>query len=349
MKEKYLLKTRRHFLFLAIIPSVIFMGVVMLSLSWMQEIHLTNAVQANLNSVYNMFYGELYEEAKLINVLAVQLSEKKEIQDVFLAKDRERLLEIVRPVFLKIRADYDISNLYFHSLDKTNFLRAYAPNHHGDIITRFTLQEAERTGSVSYGLELGKLEGLILRVVVPWRIKDRIVGYIELAKDIGKVTQELKKILDIDLVLIVDKSLLNKAQWEKAMEKGAVASEWAQFPDSVVVSKTMTALPPIIDKDLSLPHQQHQDTLLRINHAGRQYIAGFAPLLDASDKDIGDIIIIKDFTEIKTVGNRIHSYLLIGYLVFVLIYLLAVFIYLRHVKLGLKKLIGTETTASTET
>ena len=54
--------------------------IVILSLTWEQKVHQTNAMQSHLNHSYHMFYGELYEEAKIINAMAEQLIQNREIK-----------------------------------------------------------------------------------------------------------------------------------------------------------------------------------------------------------------------------------------------------------------------------
>lgn len=333
MKKDDSIKTRRHFLFLGVIPAILFLTLVIISLSWMREIYIANAVQDDLNAAYRVFYGDLYKEATLINFLAEHLIEIKEIQDGFLAKDRDRLLKAARPIFQKISADYEITHLYFHTLDKTAFLRVHYPDLFGDAINRFTLKDAEKTGSVSYGLELGTMGTLTLRVVVPWLIDGKAAGYLELGKEINNVLHEMKKTLEMDLVMIVNKRHLDKKGWGKG-EYGEIdsVSDWDLFPEVVVTGMTTEQLPPIISADLALPHPEHKDILLDINVDGRHYLAGFAPLLDASDKDIGDIIIIKDFTEMKKVVKNITFVVLTGYLFCVLLYIIFILVYLRRIK-----------------
>ena len=210
MTDNIIFTRRKNFLFLAIIPSALFLSFVILAQSWQQEVHQTNAMQSYLNNAYHMFYGELYEEAKIIKVLSEQLSQSKEIQDAFVDGDREGLLEKSRDYFQKIKNEYDITHLYFHSIDKKVFLRAHFPDLSGDSINRFTLDEAEREGNVSYGIELGTMGTLTLRVVLPWRVGDKIIGYLELGKDVVHVVKEMKKILEVDILLVVNKEHLGE-------------------------------------------------------------------------------------------------------------------------------------------
>jgi hypothetical protein len=344
MKDNILLKRRKHFLYLGAIPSVIFLVFVILSLSWVEEIHQSNLMQSHLNHSYRMFYGELYEEARTIKALSGQVTGIKGIQDAFQAKNRELLQKTTQPIFNKIREDYEITHCYFHSLDRTSFLRVHMPDFFGDVINRFTLKEAERTGTVSYGLELGPLGTLTLRVVVPWRVDGQLVGFLELGKRIDNVIHEMKKLLEVDLMLVVNKQYLDKEEWEKAeFGQGGLLNDWDHFPDVVVFGMTLPEVPPLLDKDLkdfSPSHDRHKDLLLEFDIDSRQHLAGFAPLLDASDKEIGDIIIIKDFTDLQAVGTRLISLLLTGYVLCLLLYMVFVFVYLHRLKRKLSFLLG---------
>jgi two-component system NtrC family sensor kinase len=176
---------------------------------------------------------------------------------------------------------------------------------------------------------------LTLRVVVPWRVNGKLVGYLEMGKEIDNVIDEMKKILDVDLLLVVNKMHLNKQSRKEGYGEGGQFTHWDQFPDVVVFGSTLDELPPFINKDLSRPHHLHKDLLMEFTVNSYKYIAGFAPLVDASEKDIGDIIIIKDFEAITKVAKNITLIVLAGFLVCILLYIAIIFIYLRRMKLKL--------------
>ncbi|MFN2365695.1 MAG: hypothetical protein ABR523_04440, partial [Desulfurivibrionaceae bacterium] len=146
------------------------------------------------------------------------------------------------------------------------------------------------------------------------------------------VLAEMKKILEVDFILIVNKDHLNKDSWAKGKHGLPVeGGDWNQFPDFVVFAMSREKIPPVIRVDLARPHHFHENLILEFREDGRLHLAGFAPLLDASNTDIGEIILIKDFTALKTVAHRVTMLILFGYLFCILLYAGFVYVYLRRI------------------
>lgn len=325
-------KRSKNFLFLGIIPSVLFLFVCLFAIAWAHKVHLDNLVQSELNTSFRMFYGELYQEARLLGVLAEEMGQNEKVRAAFLAGDREGLLKVTAEAFNNDRSRYDVTHLYFISLDRGTFLRMHKPEEFGDIIDRYTLKAAERTGKLSYGLEMGVLGTLTLRVVTPWVVDGRKIGYIEIGIESEEIVDELKKIVGVDAVVMVDKSRLEREDWQKGMQMLGRDADWEQFPESVQIYSTMTKLPRLVD--LSIQRQQQfvskANMVMEIN--GRSYMGGFTPLLDAADQDIGDVVFLKDITLLKSIETRMTILLLGGYVFCVLLFMIFVFGYVHRLK-----------------
>src|SRR5439155_6117790 len=108
----------------------------------------------------------------------------------------------------------------------------------GDKIGRFTLAEARRTGKPTWGNEQGPFGTLTLRVVYPWFSEGKLLGYIELGKEVEDVLHEVRQMLGVDLVVVADKQFLDRAKWEKASKNLPRPARWDQFKSTVVVSQT---------------------------------------------------------------------------------------------------------------
>jgi len=99
-------------------------------------------------------------------------------------QNREWLFLYLHQIYLDFKNNHNITNLYIHNLDKTNFLRAHNRKLHSDKIERFTLNNAVDTG--------GQLmcEGFYLPILLhPRRLlrlhhRDRPSGHIFLCENL---------------------------------------------------------------------------------------------------------------------------------------------------------------------
>lgn len=108
---------------------------------------------------------------------------------------RSILIPLVSGLFTpKSAVNITVTHCYFITPDKECFLRVHQPERHGDIITRFTLDQAIRNNEVASDIELGPLGTFTLCVVKPWLINGQLAGYLELGREIEFLTGELKKV-----------------------------------------------------------------------------------------------------------------------------------------------------------
>lgn len=335
-------KRSKNFLFLGIIPSVLFLFVCLWTIAWSHTVHLDNLVQSELNTSFRMLYGELYQEARLLGVLAEEMGQEEKVRAAFLAGDRERLQKVTAEAFSNDRSRYNVTHLYFIGLDRGAFLRMHKPEVFGDIIDRHTLKTAERTGKLSYGLEMGMLGTLTLRVVTPWMVDGRKIGYIEIGVESEEIIEELKKIIGVDAVLLVDKSRLVREDWQKGMQMLGRDAEWERFPESVQIYSTMPKLPRMVDMSIQRQQQFISKTNLVMEIDGRSYMGGFTPLLDAADQDIGDVVFLKDITLLKSIETRMTILLLGGYVFCVLFFMIFVFWYVHRLKVNFTDMLESE-------
>ena len=110
-------------------------------------------------------------------------------------RDRDMLLKHATPLFKDIRRDYKITHFYFTGIDRVNLLRVHAPLRYGDTIDRITTLQAEHSGTVAYGVELGPLGTFTLRLVSPWYDPktNKLIGYVELGMEIDQIIHKLEK------------------------------------------------------------------------------------------------------------------------------------------------------------
>lgn len=297
-----------------------------------QQRHYNDELNRRLDGTYELFNKLLQVETDVLDGLATTYVDKYSFKKAFLSGDREALLEKTQPVFEKIKERFNISHFYFHLPDKTCFLRVHNPQRHGDLITRHTINFAEKKVSPAYGLELGPLGTLTLRFVIPWKIDGELVGFIELGKEIDQIAGDLKKILELDINFIVEKKFLQLENWKKGRQiMGKEGNNWNFLANHVVLSTTMPELPQVLRKIIANPTEFHYGEVFNVASGNGSYRGVIIPLSEAGIKDIGSIIVLKDFKAISS-GNKLIIVLVILTLMTITILMLLLYSYLGKIE-----------------
>ncbi len=293
-KDKIQLK-KPFFLLLGftLYPLLIFFG---LAGYFLEEHHFQKTVLSDLKTVDKLIshQGELH--SRELQSLISHYTTDPALQQAFLSQARPELYRAALPSFRAI-LDQDISHFYFINLDKTCFLRVHNPERHGDLITRYTTEEAARTGRVSAGLEMGPYGTFTLRVVQPWYVDGMLIGYIELGRDIKNMTRNLQNILGMELFVLISKDHLDRQKWEEGLWMTGRTGNWDEDKKHIIFDRTMAGLPKEIVTYLDLPHEAKEDLMFRASIAGTNYRGGFVPLRDARDNVLGEVIALRDCTD----------------------------------------------------
>lgn len=321
----------------------ILLGLSVYSIFLLQELNIDNDVQTTLNNTHRLFHGQLYKEATFLRNLIVLHQEDEDLQQAFVARDRQKLLALATPLLENFAGMDGVSHFYFHDLDRKCFARVHHPRSYGDEITRYTLEAAVRDGKTSYGIELGPYGAFTLRVVQPWLINGELAGYIELGKEIDHITPTLKKVMDIDLIFAVRKEFLNRQRLEEAMVSRITPVrkiDWDQFPDHVMIDSTLGDAPALISRELLQRHTEHGKSVIELEIGNRHFRGGFTPLLEVSGRDVGDFIILKDTTEAQAIRQRVTGIIMILFAVVCIVLLGLIYYFIHEFEKRLKDIDG---------
>lgn len=266
----------------------------------LQQKHINDDVQARLNNVSRYFNQFLASDARLIGETTHFVKDNPDIQNAWLAKDRNTLLTLTAPIFEKLHQDYRITHLYFIDVNQTCFLRVHNPPRFGDHITRFTLKSAAETVKPYWGIELGPYGTFTLRVVQPWFVNNTLTGFVEFGEEIDHIAPQLKSVVNVDLAFLIDKSLLNRDDWQEGLKMVGRTGDWDLMPNCVIADSTMPEVTPEFIKLAGLPHKEHQDHILTAKLDGSTFSAGFVKLSDAAGHEVGNILVIKNITKERT-------------------------------------------------
>jgi len=208
--------------------------------------------------------------------------------------DRVRLGAAAADVYRLLREQYAVTHVYFHDARRVNVLRLHRPELHGDVIERATLLQAERSGSTAYGVELGPLGTLTLRAVTPWHVDGKLIGYVELGEDVGQLLRQFQYTFGIDVLVLLDKRLLNRAVWESGMREPGERPGWDTLDDAVIVSGTASKLPAALRAGLHGVTRAEIDAPLNIAFADGALRVGALPLSDAARRRFGTMVVLRD-------------------------------------------------------
>jgi len=262
----------------------------------LQQYHLNAEVDAKMAGVDTLFTQFLSEEAKFMEAQLDFLVKDKEILAAWQQRNRDALYKAADPIYQKIRQDYAVTHFYFIDPAKICFLRVHMPSRHGDVITRYTMQRAATSGRQTYGIELGPLGTFTLRVVRPWKIDGKLIGYLELGEEIGHLTGQLKKTSGLDLLFTIDKSRLDRKKWEDGLKILDREEQWDDFDKFVIIDKTLGGVTPSL-KNFLLRSQQDID-ISNKNIEINDHIFRLAtlPLVDAGNNTVGRLVALDDIT-----------------------------------------------------
>ncbi len=242
-----------------------------------------------------LLFGERFTaDSQLFQGLAEFLMRDEQLRRYWQAGDRAALLEAAQSIFHRLRAQRRVTHLYFYDLQQTCVLRVHEPAVYGDHVDRATLNAAVRTGHVSCGMELDREGVFALRAVCPWRIDGRLVGYLELGEEIDHLVRTIRNTLDVELIVVMDKSLLDQSRWEASMRRLGREPQWDASDHVAVIDHTLDVLPVGLGARLSQLGENARNHLFRCKVGGRTYRGGTTPLFDASNHAVGEIISMKD-------------------------------------------------------
>ncbi len=285
-----------------------------------------DGVKIKVEGAQLLFDRQLEEDSRTISGLLDFIEERGDLQKAWLEKNRDALLEYSLPIFKNIHSRYKVTHFYFLGLDRTCFLRVHNPAKYGDLIDRFTLKAAVNQNQPVWGIELGTFGTFTLRVVHPWLIDGKLVGYIEIGEEIEHILPVLKDVFKVELCIGIDKKYVTRSGWEEGMRMmGRNDADWELLSKEVIVDSTFAKLSDESLQNIKKIFEQKSKSLFGAEIQDRDYKGGFVPLIDAGKRHVGDLVVMKDVAEaqaaLKTFSIILSTVcIIVGILLCVLFY-----------------------------
>lgn len=285
-----------------------------LGVNWHQQRHVDEQA-ANLPKQFErVFSFRLKAEAESMSMALNALQQDDKLRAAFREKNRDALLDRTQPLFETLRSRSNVTHMYFTGPDRVNLLRVHQPARHGDRIDRITTLEAEKTGNYFYGIELGPLGTFTLRAVSPWYDENRrLLGYVELGKEIGEIVHEMQEVLDAEFIVEIDKRHINRQKWEESMKMLGRDGRWGDTDQPAIVYHSTGVDPSVLAPILARADRNAHGKKLELTLAGHRYCGSFFPLLDAGGHRVGQILPLLDVSESRVDAHRMMMF--VGWLV----------------------------------
>ncbi len=247
-----------------------------------------------------VFTGRLDSLEEFAVGMAMEWANTPEVQAAFAAYDRERLIELTLPAYLKVNEAFDVPQAQFHLPPATSFLRLHQLDKFDDDLSsfRFTVIDANIHKQPVGGTEIGR-GGLGMRGVVPVEYQGRHIGTVEVGLNIDQtLIDSLKQQFKADWQI-----LLSRGPAEIATFEGSTSEIQGPNADLLLQASTLAepffATPEAYQKALSGEPQ-----VTRMQSAGISYAVYSTPLVDFRGQTIGVLDIIYDRTALVQQQNR---------------------------------------------
>jgi len=109
-----------------------------------------------------------------------------ELISAFAQQDRERLIDLVKPLYEELSKNYGISQIHFHTRDLKSFLRSNNLSKYGDSLSfRSDIKKVNESKNPIFSLQSGA-SGPALRYIVPVNYDGEFIGTVEVSYIIDK-------------------------------------------------------------------------------------------------------------------------------------------------------------------
>jgi len=306
-------RLRKQVLIPLTLTFLVLLGTFLYSGYAIRQNNISSALEHRYSGAQVLFNEMLTGRIDLMMATAEVIVRDEALKKAMRLGDRSALYRDALPFYKEMSKRGGITHFYIHTREGRSFLRVSRPGQFGDPINRWTMQRAMQTGKPECGLELGALGTFSLRVVIPWSDKSGNLGFIELGSEIDSTLRAIKHITQIDYVVTIDKTYLDRKKWEIGMGMLRQRTDWNMFPDNVVIYKTLDRIPSTVAGLLSREGRlSPAKTWKKASIDDRSYAARLFPLSDSRGRAVGNFVLLYDITK----EMRDFTYFILRILVF---------------------------------
>jgi|GEM_PF-1661299 len=298
-----------------------------------------STAKATYHQMDKVFTLATAKRVQLFNLLTSQIQSNPQITKTWLNNEgvqpiqqRSEIESQLKPLFDRINKEYNVTHLYIHLPDRTNFLRIHEPSRFNDKINHNILLKAEQTKQTASGLKFDVNGALILTIVQPWTSKGKITGYIEMGSNINHMLASIENHLDKTTFAAIRADYLNNSipssnakATQKNHQTGIMNSSLFISIEKDLPKNLYDGLQHITAKQLASGNElsTHSKSILLIS----------IPFRDIDNKPMGQFLIHNDLSQKNIIPTELLGKTFIACLLIVSIFSLFFSIYSRKIQL----------------
>ncbi|MDD2545379.1 MAG: sensor domain-containing diguanylate cyclase [Burkholderiaceae bacterium] len=216
------------------------------------------------------------------------------LQAAMRRRDAAALLAQAQPTFRQLSDRFGIGHWYFITPDRRILLRVHSPQDQGDEVRRKTLVDAATLGQPVTGLELGPMSTLTLRHVLPWRVGDELLGYLEFGTEVSWFERRIQALLGLEVLAAVHKEYTSPQSFERGKRAMGLRGEWTEHPTLALLSQTLPSAPSEVFPAWQDFVQAQGPQVLDIREGPSAWWLGFMPLRDYAGREVASLALLKN-------------------------------------------------------
>lgn len=261
---------------------------------------IQNILARTSESFEKLIASEIRASLQSMETTLDSLSRDRQLIQTYEERNRKKLIEYSEGIFKLLKTKYMISHMYFHDINRVNFLRLHEFDHFGDLIERQTLKDTQSTGLPSYGIEQGPTGASVLRYVFPLKKNKNIVGFVELGVEFQDIVRKIEDVMGLRSLVLAEKKAVKRDKWENRNNKNDFHVEWDFLPDHAVMASSFKNIPNELQslQILSEAKSSYVVSNIRIDDGETHYNVFVMPIRNSKQQKVADIVALYDSSKI---------------------------------------------------
>jgi diguanylate cyclase (GGDEF)-like protein/PAS domain S-box-containing protein len=263
------------------------------SIWWHQQQRMDDQARERLRLAQTLFRERLAERGRTMATALSFVRRNERLAQALQAGDRDGLLILSKDLFEPLQTG-QADELHFYDPAGKDILQVRNPDLPGEVIARLGRQRVEKRVELSSEVGSGSLGVPMIRTVTPWTERGQLIGYVELAEEIGPLIAGLETASHAEWLVFIDKRRLSREQWEAGVRKSLIqAYPWERFTDTVLLGARRDSLVNALGSRLD---GLEGGGMKGVKANNRRYVGGFIDLKDVAQGRLGKLLVLHDMT-----------------------------------------------------